>query len=222
MDWVGTDLFANSPNFSGLWRFYRDRRWRRKPFMLGEWALWGPGGSGVRAAPVRLDPRAPPDADGDLQPRAPTTTGTEPALIPAQRPNASPSAAQSALERLSAGAAREASPAPAPEGAAATARRNAAARGVKPSAEAAATGAPAVPPSAAHAAHLRARPYPGAPGGASEPRARQRVLKCRAPLPPGRAPARAPCAAPTSTTAPGRSPPSRRRHRRTPTRVPAW
>ena len=41
MDWVGTDLFANSPNFRGLNRFYRDRRWRRKPFMLGEWALWG-------------------------------------------------------------------------------------------------------------------------------------------------------------------------------------
>jgi hypothetical protein len=41
VDWVGTDLFANSPNFRGLARFYRDRRWRRKPFMLGEWALWG-------------------------------------------------------------------------------------------------------------------------------------------------------------------------------------
>jgi hypothetical protein len=41
VDWVGTDLFANTPNFSGLERFYWDRRWRRKPFMLGEWALWG-------------------------------------------------------------------------------------------------------------------------------------------------------------------------------------
>ncbi len=41
VDWVGTDLFANSPNFRGLERFYRDHRWRRKPFMLGEWALWG-------------------------------------------------------------------------------------------------------------------------------------------------------------------------------------
>ncbi|MFN2616920.1 MAG: hypothetical protein ABR581_07315 [Thermoleophilaceae bacterium] len=41
VDWVGTDLFANSPNFRGLNRFYWDRRWRRKPFMLGEWALWG-------------------------------------------------------------------------------------------------------------------------------------------------------------------------------------
>lgn len=41
VDWVGTDLFANSPNFSGLERFYWDRRWRDKPFMLGEWALWG-------------------------------------------------------------------------------------------------------------------------------------------------------------------------------------
>jgi len=41
VDWVGTDLFANSPNFRGLQRFYRDPRWRHKPFMLGEWALWG-------------------------------------------------------------------------------------------------------------------------------------------------------------------------------------
>jgi hypothetical protein len=41
VDWVGTDLFANSPNFRGLERFYWDRRWRHKPFMLGEWALWG-------------------------------------------------------------------------------------------------------------------------------------------------------------------------------------
>src|SRR3954451_8099079 len=41
VDWVGTDLFANSPNFRGLERFYDDPRWRNKPFMLGEWALWG-------------------------------------------------------------------------------------------------------------------------------------------------------------------------------------
>jgi hypothetical protein len=41
VDWVGTDFFANSPNFRGLKRFYRDRRWRRKPFVFGEWALWG-------------------------------------------------------------------------------------------------------------------------------------------------------------------------------------
>jgi hypothetical protein len=41
VDWVGTDLFANSPNFAGMDRFYADPRWRGKPFMLGEWALWG-------------------------------------------------------------------------------------------------------------------------------------------------------------------------------------
>jgi hypothetical protein len=41
VDWVGTDFFANSPNFRCLSRFYRDRRWRRKPFAFGEWALWG-------------------------------------------------------------------------------------------------------------------------------------------------------------------------------------
>jgi hypothetical protein len=37
VDWVGTDFFANSPNFRRLTRFYRDRRWRRKPFAFGEW-----------------------------------------------------------------------------------------------------------------------------------------------------------------------------------------
>jgi hypothetical protein len=41
VDWVGTDFFANSPNFPCLSRLYRDRRWRRKPFAFGEWALWG-------------------------------------------------------------------------------------------------------------------------------------------------------------------------------------
>ena len=41
VDWVGTDFFANSPNFPCLTRFYRDRRWRSKPFAFGEWALWG-------------------------------------------------------------------------------------------------------------------------------------------------------------------------------------
>jgi hypothetical protein len=41
VDWVGTDFFANSPTFHLLGRFYRDRRWRRKPFAFGEWALWG-------------------------------------------------------------------------------------------------------------------------------------------------------------------------------------
>jgi hypothetical protein len=41
VDWVGTDFFANSPNFSCLGHFYGDRRWRRKPFAFGEYALWG-------------------------------------------------------------------------------------------------------------------------------------------------------------------------------------
>jgi hypothetical protein len=41
VDWVGTDFFAVSPNFPCLSRFYKDRRWRSKPFAFGEWALWG-------------------------------------------------------------------------------------------------------------------------------------------------------------------------------------
>lgn len=39
VDWVGTDFYSRFPNFSGLERFYR--RFRGKPFVLGEWALWG-------------------------------------------------------------------------------------------------------------------------------------------------------------------------------------
>lgn len=41
VDWVGTDFFANSPNFPCLGRLYGDRRWRSKPFAFGEYALWG-------------------------------------------------------------------------------------------------------------------------------------------------------------------------------------
>ncbi len=41
VDWVGTDFFAVSPNYPCLGRFYRDRRWKRKPFAFGEYALWG-------------------------------------------------------------------------------------------------------------------------------------------------------------------------------------
>ena len=39
VDWVGTDFYAKFPNFSGLERFYR--AFGGKPFVFGEWALWG-------------------------------------------------------------------------------------------------------------------------------------------------------------------------------------
>jgi hypothetical protein len=41
VDWVGTDFYAKFPNWSGLERFFRDRRWSHKPFAFAEWALWG-------------------------------------------------------------------------------------------------------------------------------------------------------------------------------------
>jgi hypothetical protein len=41
VDWVGTDFFAVSPNYPCLGRLYKDRRWKRKPFAFGEYALWG-------------------------------------------------------------------------------------------------------------------------------------------------------------------------------------
>jgi hypothetical protein len=38
VDWVATDFYAKFPNFAGLERLYR--QFGRKPFALGEWALW--------------------------------------------------------------------------------------------------------------------------------------------------------------------------------------
>ena len=39
VDWVGTDFYSRFPNFHWLDDFYRD--FPRKPFVFGEWALWG-------------------------------------------------------------------------------------------------------------------------------------------------------------------------------------
>ena len=39
VDWVGTDFYSRFPNFAKLQRFYDD--FRGKPFVFGEWALWG-------------------------------------------------------------------------------------------------------------------------------------------------------------------------------------
>ena len=38
VDWVGTDFYSRFPNFGKLETFYRDFS---KPFVFGEWALWG-------------------------------------------------------------------------------------------------------------------------------------------------------------------------------------
>jgi hypothetical protein len=39
VDWVGTDFYSKYPNFAGLNRFYA--QFPRKPFVFGEWAIWG-------------------------------------------------------------------------------------------------------------------------------------------------------------------------------------
>ena len=41
VDWVGTDFYSRFPNFDGLNRFYNARQYRGKPFVFGEWAMWG-------------------------------------------------------------------------------------------------------------------------------------------------------------------------------------
>ena len=39
VDWVGTDFYSRYPNFRALDRFAR--QFRGKPFVFGEWAVWG-------------------------------------------------------------------------------------------------------------------------------------------------------------------------------------
>jgi hypothetical protein len=39
VDWVGTDFYSKFPNFRDLETFYAD--FPNKPFVFGEWALWG-------------------------------------------------------------------------------------------------------------------------------------------------------------------------------------
>jgi hypothetical protein len=41
VDWVGTDFYSRYPNFAGLSRFYGNRLFGAKPFVFGEWAMWG-------------------------------------------------------------------------------------------------------------------------------------------------------------------------------------
>jgi hypothetical protein len=41
VDWVGTDFYSRFPNFRGLDRFYAAPRYAGKPFVFGEWAMWG-------------------------------------------------------------------------------------------------------------------------------------------------------------------------------------
>ena len=41
VDWVGTDFYSKFPNFTGLERFYASVRRFGKPFVFGEWAVWG-------------------------------------------------------------------------------------------------------------------------------------------------------------------------------------
>jgi hypothetical protein len=41
VDWVGTDFYSKFPNFAGLERFYASVKRFGKPFVFGEWAMWG-------------------------------------------------------------------------------------------------------------------------------------------------------------------------------------
>jgi hypothetical protein len=46
VDWVGTDFYSRFPNFTGLDGFYASVRRFHKPFVFGEWALWGSDDAG--------------------------------------------------------------------------------------------------------------------------------------------------------------------------------
>jgi hypothetical protein len=39
VDWVGTDFYSQYPAWKDLDRFYRSKRWKRKPVALTEWAV---------------------------------------------------------------------------------------------------------------------------------------------------------------------------------------
>ena len=41
VDWVGTDFYSRFPNFTGLNRFYNAKLYAGKPFVFGEWGMWG-------------------------------------------------------------------------------------------------------------------------------------------------------------------------------------
>jgi hypothetical protein len=41
VDWIGTDFYSRYPNFAGLDRFYNAKLYDGKPFVFGEWAMWG-------------------------------------------------------------------------------------------------------------------------------------------------------------------------------------
>ena len=44
VDWVGTDFYSRFPRFDWLTQFYD--RFGGKPFVFGEWALWGADDAG--------------------------------------------------------------------------------------------------------------------------------------------------------------------------------
>ena len=70
VDWVGTDFYSRFPNFHWLDDFYRD--FAGKPFVFGEWALWGADDPGFVSRLFGWIGTPPARADGPLQPgRAP-------------------------------------------------------------------------------------------------------------------------------------------------------
>ena len=48
VDWVGTDFYSRFPAFAKLERFYA--QYPGKPFVFGEWAMWGARQPGLRQA----------------------------------------------------------------------------------------------------------------------------------------------------------------------------
>jgi hypothetical protein len=41
VDWIGTDFYSRYPNFDGLNHFYNAKLYGGRPFVFGEWAMWG-------------------------------------------------------------------------------------------------------------------------------------------------------------------------------------
>ena len=61
VDWVGTDFYSRFPAFAKLERFYA--QYPDKPFVFGEWAMWGADNARLHhaALPLGQHPQAGPD-----------------------------------------------------------------------------------------------------------------------------------------------------------------
>ena len=97
VDWVGTDFYSRFPAFAKLERFYA--QYPSKPFVFGEWAMWGADTRELHQAVLRLRQLAPAGEDAGVQPGREPERPVPPELAPEGQGRAAQGAAQPALPR---------------------------------------------------------------------------------------------------------------------------